>query len=153
MARDFGALAVGFQKLEGELSLSQLKKIARKAAEIIKADMKQRAPRDEGKLAESIMTSVKSDSTIDQVVVDVGPSKKTSWRAHFLEFGVRPHLLKTKTARVMVNRATGEVFGATANHPGFPAKPFIRPAIDEKGDDAAKLFAEEIHKAIMKAFQ
>lgn len=50
----------------------------------------------------------------------IGPNKKVSWRAHFIEFG-------------------------TSNQ---SAQPFIEPAFREKKDEALQILAEELKKGL-----
>ncbi|MFJ9497789.1 HK97-gp10 family putative phage morphogenesis protein [Brevibacillus centrosporus] len=50
----------------------------------------------------------------------IGPNKKVSWRAHFIEFG-------------------------TSNQ---SAQPFIEPAFREKKDEALQILAEELRKGL-----
>lgn len=153
MAKPLSECAVGFEKLYSDLSLANLKLAARRAGNLIRDDMSRRARRKSGKLADSIMTSIESGATIDQVVVKIGPNKKLDWRAHFIEFGVRPHVITAKRARVLADKETGDLFGRGAHHPGLRADPFIRPALDENAEAAALLFAEELDKMIIKAFE
>jgi HK97 gp10 family phage protein len=153
LSKPISQLRVEFEKLPQEVSLANLRKAARIAGELIAENMAGRAPRDKGRLADDIMTVIERGATIDQVVAKIGPSKKTAWRANFIEFGVRPHVITARTSRVLVDRDTGDVFGVGAKHPGHSAEPFIRPAIDETGEAAADLFAEELDKMILRAFQ
>ena len=60
------------------------------------------------------------------------------WR--FLEFGTEPHDIEARRwrskrrrrgARVLADPDTGTVYGVRYMHPGQPARPFIRPVLDE----------------------
>ena len=46
-----------------------------------------------------------------------------------VEYGTRPHIIRSHGAYPLRNRATGQVFGPVVHHPGTPAQPFMRPAI------------------------
>lgn len=54
--------------------------------------------------------------------VAIGPTKKHGWYGHFIEFGTAP----------------------TDSHPGTPAKPFVRPAFDEKAEAAQRSLQDDI---------
>src|SRR3990167_5019859 len=93
----------------------------RKGAEPIRARAEELAPRDEGQLAESMMITV-SDQTATGATAKIGPSR-TGFYGHIPEFGL-------------------------ANN---PAQPFLRPAADEKMDEAVRLVGETLEAGIMKA--
>lgn len=153
MAKPLSQLSVDFEKLPNEIRLNGLRSVARKIGKFIAEDMAARAPKDEGALAKDIMYSIERAATIDQIVVKVGPSTKTAWRANFIEYGVRPHTIKTKASRALVNMKTGEVFGRSVKHPGHRAQPFIRPAGDENHEEVSRMFFDELNKLIVQAFK
>lgn len=47
------------------------------------------------------------------------------------EFGTKPHRIESKGPWPLRNPRTGQVFGRVVNHPGQPARPYMRPAIDD----------------------
>ena len=51
--------------------------------------------------------------------------------ALFVEFGTKPHVIRARNRRVLANTRTGDVFGPVVHHPGTPAQPFLRPALDD----------------------
>jgi HK97 gp10 family phage protein len=56
------------------------------------------------------------------------PNYLGGWKAHFLEFGTRPHRIPKKGESVL-RLPTGELY-SHVKHPGAKAYPFINPAID-----------------------
>lgn len=47
-----------------------------------------------------------------------------------VELGSRPHVIESHGDYPLRNRRTGQVFGRRVNHPGNPAQPYLRPALD-----------------------
>lgn len=144
--------ATSFDKLPEGANATTLKQWAKVAAEVIRVAMQRMAPRLSGQLADDIVVAIASGTTSYQVIAKVGPSKKTAWRAKFIEFGVKPHLISLKHSRVLADKA-GDIFGRSAHHPGFSAKPFIRPALDSNSEEAGRVFAQQLHGFIMETFQ
>lgn len=66
------------------------------------------------------------------VEVSVGPSKR-AWYAHFVEFGTRAHPVKPKEKKAL---QIGDRFRARATHPGTTERPFMRPALDMRREEA-----------------
>jgi HK97 gp10 family phage protein len=83
----------------------------------------------------------------DQVEVGVGPVKD-KWYLRFYETGTQPHEITPKTAKAL--SISDEDMAARVSHPGMAAKPFLRPALDEKKGEAAKaagkIYAQELKK-------
>lgn len=94
-----------------------------------------------GALRDSLRISGRIDKrngNITAKVVAGGKVRKTGadvFYAHFSEFGTRPHSLSKK----------GE-----ADHPGTPARPFMRPAIDSQAQAAVVAAGEYIKKRLTK---
>lgn len=63
------------------------------------------------------------------------------WYGHFVEYGVARHNLGYKGKYVT---------GKGADHPGYRAKPYMRPALDSKGKQAVEIAMVDIEKMIMK---
>ncbi len=74
-------------------------------------------------------TTAKTTNTVE---VSVGPSKK-AWFAHFVEFGTRAHPVKPKKRKAM---QIGDKFRMRASHPGTTERPFLRPAVDMRREEA-----------------
>jgi len=72
---------------------------------------------------------------------------------HLIEGGTRPHLLRPKSAQVMVSK-DGIFRGRSAMHPGTRSRPWLNPALNDNIRQAVtrfgQLIVEEIDKAIAK---
>lgn len=49
----------------------------------------------------------------------------------FIEVGTDPHPIVSKGPYPLRNARTGQVFGRSVQHPGTPAQPHLRPALDD----------------------
>jgi hypothetical protein len=49
-----------------------------------------------------------------------------------VEYGSRPHIIRSHGNYPLRNRETGDVFGRIVHHPGTPAQPFLRPALYQR---------------------
>lgn len=49
----------------------------------------------------------------------------------FVEVGTAPHVIRSHGPYPLRNARTGQVFGPIVNHPGTPAQPHLRPALDD----------------------
>lgn len=112
----------------------------RKAAQPMLLDAKARLKAN-GSVASGELLSlltVKKDPNArkDKPAVVVGPSTKSPGyrKAHLVELGTAPHF------QLELNRM----------HPGAAAKPFLRPAFEEKKDEAVQRFGASIGPAIEK---
>ena len=86
----------------------------------VQADAKRLCPVKTGKLKRSIKR-FKAGRTW---YVSVG----TDYWAH-VEYGTRPHVIRSKGPWPLRNLETGQVFGPVVHHPGTAAQSFMRPAI------------------------
>jgi|LGOV01.1.fsa_nt_gb HK97 gp10 family phage protein len=66
---------------------------------------------------------------------------------YFKEFGTKPHVIKNKKG-LLTNGSV--VFGRIIDHPGQPAKPFLRPAFDENTLGAITAMAKKIKQRLEK---
>lgn len=51
--------------------------------------------------------------------------------ALYVEFGTRAHIIESTGPWPLRNRMTGQTFGRVVHHPGTPAQPYLRPALDD----------------------
>ncbi|HKY80271.1 MAG TPA: HK97-gp10 family putative phage morphogenesis protein [Sphingobium sp.] len=132
------------------------------AAKPVRDQARANAPRESGMMAKAIKTGsprVEQDGTVSIKVRLAGPH---SYIGHFIEHGVAPHfisagdsVLSARTLTQKLNRDGSEgdagamkigdtfVTGAVP-HPGFAAKPFMRPALDTKADEAVQAFGDRL---------
>jgi len=81
----------------------------------------------------------------------------------FLEFGVDPHYISSgdsvlsprsltkKHEREGVLRLGDNLVTGPVEHPGFPAKPFMRPALDTHAGEAIKAIGAELRAQLQKS--
>lgn len=71
---------------------------------------------------------------------------KHAFIAHWLEFtGAKPHDIKPKKRKSLF---IAGVFGEIVHHPGFRARPFMRPALDGQAQSAIVATAEYIKRRL-----
>lgn len=116
-------LKVKFESLPTKVGLKFLRRAGRAAAMIIRNRAADLAPVATGKLHGEILIKTKKESDAS-IEVSIGPSKN-AWYGRLQEFG-------------------------TVHH---PPQPFLGPALEEKGAEAAALFAEELRKEIGSHFK
>ncbi len=69
------------------------------------------------------------------------------WYLKFKEFGTKPHVIKSKKG-FLTNGSV--VFGRVIDHPGQPARPFLRPAFDENTRRAIDAMKKKIAQRLEK---
>ncbi len=136
------------------------------AAAPIRDEARMNARKQSGKMARAISTGSprQNEDGSFEVSVRLDPKKPHGFLGVFHEYGVAPHFIRAgnsgKSARMLTKAAkrgdvvgevstghlrigdryiTGEVF-----HPGHAAHPFMRPALENKQDEAVKAFAQRI---------
>jgi HK97 gp10 family phage protein len=81
--------------------------------------------------------------------VDIGFDEE-QWYLRFFEFGASDH--EIKGAPLAFEGESGLVITGSVQHPGMPAQPFMRPAADNKKeqakDAAGEVFRKEIDKLV-----
>ena len=132
------------------------------AAAVIRDQARANAPRETGKMAKAIKSgrpNVNQDGTVS---VKVRMRGEHSFLGTFIEYGTSPHFISAgdsgKSPRLLTrsaknggmntdggalkignNYVTGAVW-----HPGIPAKPFLRPALDQKANEAINAFGAKM---------
>lgn len=132
------------------------------AAAVVRDEARLRAPRESGQLARSIRSGSPRRNEDGTFSITVGPRGGAhSFLGLFHEFGVQPHYIARTgkgEGRVAVGKAkegTGTVqtgvmkigddfVSGIISHPGFVPRPFLRPALDIRADDAVAAFAARI---------
>lgn len=102
-----------------------LEKITLAAAEVIRSDAESRAG------GEFEIVKETAENRQHRVRVAIGPSKK-EWYARFREFGASAHEIRARGKQLLI---AGDSPRRRARHPGVNARPFLRPAADEKQDE------------------
>ena len=101
------------------------------------------APRDTGQYASSWVIQ-----SIDDNHVTIATPK--GGLAVYLEYGTQPHPIFPRRRKVLHwEDASGDHFALYVRHPGFPAKPHIRPAtnvVESKIQEIAKQMVSKYFK-------
>jgi len=133
----------------------------------IKKAMRQNAPKKTGRLAASITQKLLNKSqkaslsiTNTDVALVVGPNKQTptftnvSWRAIFIEEGVRAHEINTKVTRKLRRslklKIGGRVLTGGVKHPGLKANPFMARSIEQNKSSIEPRFYQGMAKMLDK---
>jgi HK97 gp10 family phage protein len=126
------------KRLEGVAGERVLRSSLRAGATPIRKAAKENAPRRTGELADSIKTRTKKDKAYGFLAYVLAGA----WYAHFPEFGVKPHF--QKRSKRFGGRTKRRV------HPGHAAQPYLRPAFDEKKDEAVGTVRTKLRAAIAR---
>lgn len=137
------------------------------AAKPVRDEARRQAPKGSGKMARAIKTGSPRQNQDGSFSVSVRLDPKGNDHAYlglFFEYGVKPHLIARKAAKrgpagLKAAVSKGEKVGGAMKigdrfvsgvitHPGFGAKPFMRPALDFMADEAVKAFAAKIREFI-----
>jgi HK97 gp10 family phage protein len=124
---------------------SQLEPMAQAGAAPIRDEAERRAPRRTNRLADRIHVETLKKGK-QEVEVGVGPDDKEAFYARFVEFGTDPHFIKK--ARAQALRLSSGEFAASADHPGTREQPFLRPAFDEKLEEAVGVIGEMVNEVL-----
>jgi HK97 gp10 family phage protein len=138
------------------------------AAKPIRDEARLLAPKRTGKMAKSIKTGSARQNQDGTFSVSIRLDGDHDFLGVFHEYGVSPHFIAAgdsdMSARLLTKAAKrGDVTGDVATgalkigdkfisggvmHPGHSAHPFMRPALDNKADEAVKAFAEKLRAYI-----
>lgn len=131
------------------------------AAKPVRDEARLRAPKQTGKMAKAIKTGSPRQNPDGTFSVSIRLDGEHSFLGLFHEYGVAPHLIARTgkgEGRVAVRKAAageGTIQGGVMkigddfvsgiiSHPGHAARPFMRPALDAKADEAIKAFGDKI---------
>ena len=98
--------------------------ILKAVASELERDIKERAPKKTGKMADSIKVSFP-----DPLTVQISGNAVMAYQ----EFGTKPHVILPKNKPYLMFKTKDGKWVRTkrVNHPGTPANPFVRPAVSE----------------------
>ena len=168
--RGLRELGETLQKLPLELQRKALRPALRDAASIIEEEAKRRAPYREGELRSKIRTTIKVDPGIGGDCY--AAVRSGSRKSHLIEFSTAAHKIigRFKNAVRKLTKPEGKkrrwrnisedqqrnilaskdkVFGASVQHPGTKARPFLRPAFDAKHREALDKFRTRLRESII----
>lgn len=133
-----------------------------RAAAVVRDEARFRAPRKTGKLAKSIKSGSARRNPDGSYSISV---RTNDFRGIFFEYGVAPHYITAGDSDLSARKLTqsasqegvsdggalvinGKFVSGAVLHPGFPAKPFLRPALDIKAQEAVRALAFEIEEFV-----
>ena len=111
-----------FEALDTKVAKQSLRKALKAGGDVFKQEIVTRAPQRTGQLKAEIASLTSINANEGTGAVSVGPLKHAFY-GEFAEFGTRHQ----------------------------PAKPFIRPAFDQKADDALTAFTDVLRDAVDEA--
>lgn len=152
-------------ELPARMEANVLRSALREGAKVIAEEVKSRVPKNTGKLRDSIRISTRSRRGTVYAVVSAGKKGRKHvtqgkngrfnvaydhpYYAPWVEFGTKPHKIGAKFAKALVLRSNKRASSGTAkrwmrgeaiikgvDHPGAKPRPFMRPALDGKAQEA-----------------
>lgn len=82
------------------------------------------------------------------VEISVGPDKE-HWYHRFFETGAAAHPIKARDKKALLF-TDRETYRRVVQHPGMPAQPFLRPALDENENAVRDGFGDKVKAAIKR---
>lgn len=143
-------LAKALAELPVKIERNIMRAALRAGAAVIAAEARNNVPVDSAELKSTIRTSSNSKRGMVEANAVVGRRKK-GWYATFVEFGTAPHVITAGKNKPMLsfrdrNGIWRRVF--EVHHTGAVAKPFMRPAFDNKSDEAVKVVVDKIRERL-----
>ncbi len=138
------ALAKALRELPVKIEKNILRSAMRAGARVIANEAKGNVPVEDGDLKRSIRVS--TNTRKGEVTAKAVAGGKKVYYAHFVEFGTVGHIISAKSGSVLrFTTRDGKYHERTSvNHPGARAKPFLRPALDSKAQQAVRAVAKQI---------
>ncbi len=147
MANDtFTVVVTGGAEIErwlngiGEAAETVLEDAVNAAAEVVREAADELAPSANSivkETAEKSQTRCEVDVTLDD----------DKWHYKFLETGAQAHTILPDEAGALMFPEAANPFGI-AHHPGFAARPFLRPAADRNEDEATDAAGDSFRQAM-----
>lgn len=126
------------KQLPIEVEAKILRNALNRGANIIRDQAKANIRKRSGATARAIISSSGHDKAQGMVYAKVKLRKTRKFIGRFLEYGTGAHqiFVSAKKGSLVVN---GVAIGRQVMHPGSGPKPFLRPALDSKADEAVKV--------------
>jgi HK97 gp10 family phage protein len=144
------ALAEFLQTLPLKLERNIMRSALGAGARVIVNEAKNNVPVDAGDLKAS--GKVVTNSKRGYVEANARFGSKKAWYGRFVEFGTAPHLIKGKNGGMLkfTARDGKSVETPQVSHTGAKAKPYLRPALDSKAEEASRAVANKIRERLTK---
>lgn len=151
-------LAQFLSQLPLKLEKNIMRGALRAGAKVILDEARINVPVQYGELKKSLRVSTNAKRGRVESKVKAGSKSKTKggkikgWYAAIVEFGASPHIIKGKNGNLLkfTGRDGKKVEIAQFSHPGFIAKPYLRPALDSKAKAAIIETGEYIKQRLNK---
>ena len=141
------------QELPARIEANVLRGGMRAGAKVIEEEAKRLAPigkdvQTAGELRDSIRISMRSRRGKVSATIKAGGKK--AWYARLVEFGTAAHLIRPKNKKSLFFAALART---EVHHPGAKKKPFMRPALDSKAQQAVQTLAQYIRARLPREFR
>lgn len=130
-------------QLPAKLEANVMRSALRAGANIVKAQARQNVPVKTGKLRDGLKVSTSSRRGV--VTAKVKATGKHAYVANWIEYGTAAHAITAKKGGFL---SFGGIFAKSVQHPGAAPKPFMRPALDSKAQEATIAVGEAIKKRL-----
>jgi HK97 gp10 family phage protein len=146
------------QSLPLKIEKNIMRAALRAGAGVIAKEAKKNVPIKYGKLKKSIRTgSNAKKGHVEAYLLAGGRSSKagkdkSAFYATFVEFGTAAHIIKGKDGGMLrfVAKDGKTIKTPQVSHPGAVAKPYMRPALDSKANEAVDAVAQKIRERLTK---
>ncbi len=133
------------ERLPARIEANITRTALRRGALVIEERAKELCPVDSGELQDSIKVRAQTKKKSGWINLRVTAGGGKAFYANMVEYGTAPHEIRPKSAKSLF---VAGVFRQVVSHPGATARPFMRPAFDEKYQDAIKAFADYMRQRI-----
>lgn len=135
-----------FDELPGKLQSNVMRGALRAGAVPVRDEAKANAPMATGTLRDGIKISTSSRGGVVRAKVRL--TGKHAYLGRWLEFtGAAPHMIKPRARKSLFLAGLAR---EVVDHPGFAAKPFMRPALDAQAAAAVVAAGEYIKRRLTK---
>jgi len=131
------------QQLPAKVEQSVLRGALRAGANVVMAEAKANVPVDSGQLRDGLKVS--TNSRRGRVTAKVKATGKHAFIAPWLEYGTAAHKITAKKGKGLF---FGGLFVKGVQHPGARPKPFLRPALDGRAQDAVVAAAQYMKRRL-----
>lgn len=153
-------LEKNLKKLELKQAKNVLRASIRAGGRVVVKAARNNLPGNYIVLRKSLTVKVKRQRSPVFIVAQVGTTTGKNARydgyyANMVEFGTDPHVIPrkrgSKSSKVnKILKFNDNVYRTSINHPGTPARPFLRPAFDNNIRQIEKAFAAKMWEGIKK---
>jgi HK97 gp10 family phage protein len=131
--------------LPAKMEANVLRGALRSGAKVVMEQAKQNAPIESGTMKDGLKISTSNRRGVVSASVKArGPH---GFLAHFHEYGTQPHTISGKKGGMLNINGT---LIPSVEHPGIKPRPFMRPALDARAQDALVETGEYIKKRLAK---